>query len=299
MGKYQFGSDGPRFNGVPLIGASTVPMIMNANYYYVDGMYGSDGNKGIDASKPFATIAKAITTVNARIGWSNTRWATGDVIVIAPGVYAENLTTLPYGATMVGLGDAFDLNGQRGVTIKPTTGSAVDVTSCINTRIHNICFGSADTEAIFQADNLNRCVISHCLFSGNPGASPTTTIGLEVVKDMTGTRISDCTVLVCNIGFKFVADNANSKQITGDIIERCIITGCDTAGIYFDANCVPSMTQITDCIVNGGGATLALAIDDNSAAVHIQNCTFEATACDPASASGHYNNCYLNGVLMT
>lgn len=285
-------------NGITSFGAPVYPNNgpISGNTYFVSKS-GSDADPGT-YDEPFLTIARAITVMNARINWSATPWARQDRVYIFPGVYAENLTSLPYGCEMIGLGDAFDLNGQRGVTIKPATGSAVDVTSCINMRIHNICFASADTEAIFQADNLNRNIISHCLFSGNPGASPTTTIGIEVVKDMTGTRITDCVVLVCNIGMKFVADNANSKQITGDIIENCYITGSDTAGIYFDANCVPSMTQINNCIINGGGTTLALGLDDNSAAVHVSNTMFEATACDPASGSGHYNHCYLNGTLL-
>ena len=272
--------------------------MISGNTYFVSKT-GSDTDPGT-YDEPFLTISRARAVMNARISWSATPWAKQDRVYIFPGVYAENLTSLPYGCEMIGLGDAFDLNGERGVTIKPATGSAVDVTSCINMRIHNICFSAtAGTSALFQADNLNRTIISHCVFAGIPGASPTTTRGLEVVKDMTGSRVTDCVFLVCRTGIYLVADNANSKQITGDIIQDCIITGGDTAGIYFDANCVPSMTQVIHCTINGGGTTLALAIDDNSAAVHIQDCDFEATACDPASASGHYNRCYLNGVLMT
>ena len=280
--------------GVPLWPAGDTP---TGNTYWVSKA-GSDGNTGKSKTEPLLTIAAAITIMNARISWAASPWAKNDRLIITPGVYAENLTSLPYGCWIQGLGDAFDLSGERGVTIKPATGSAVDVTSCINSRIDNICFASADTEAIFQADNFNRNVMSRCVFAGNPGASPTTTIGFEVVKDMTGSRIKDCVFLVCNTGIYLVADNANSKQITGDIIEGCYITGSDTAGIYFDANCVPSMTQINNCIINGGGSTLALGLDDNSAAVHVSNTMFEATANDPASGSGHYNNCYLNGTLL-
>lgn len=277
-----------------------VANIAKGNTYYVS-KNGSNGNTGTSKRYPLQTIAEATTIMKARIDWAVTPWAKADRMIIEPGLYAENLTSLPYGCDMIGLGHAFDLNGERGVTIKPATGLPVDCTSVINMWIHNICFASptdAGTGALFQADNFNRTIMTNCFFGGVPGASPTTTRGFEVVKDMTGSIISGCWFLVCRTGIYLVADNANSKQITGDIIENCYITGGDTAGIYFDINCVPSMTQVNNCIINGGGSTLALGIDDNTAAVHVSNCMFEATACDPSTGSGHYNHCYLNGTLL-
>jgi hypothetical protein len=116
---------------------------------------------------------------------------------------------------------------------------------------------------------------------------------------MTGTVIKNCHFIQIRNSMYFVADNANSKQITGDLIEDCYITGGDQTGIYFDANCVPSNTIINRCNIGGGGATLALGLDDNSALVHVYNTNFECTANDPATGSGHYNNSYLNGALLT
>jgi hypothetical protein len=249
----------------------------------------------------FETIAAAVTYVNARIDWGGSPWANQDRIVIFPGVYAENLTSLPYGGEMIGMGDCFDLNGERGVTIKPASGSPVDVTSCINARIENIAFESPDTSTCFEADNFNRVVVENCLFSGLPGSSPTTVYGFRVKKDMTGSKFKDCIFQVFNNGIYLVADNANSKQITGDIFDHCYIRGCDTTGIYFDANCVPAYTMINDCVIGDGTTTLALGLDDNAGGVMVTNTMFEATACDPAStdADSSYNHCYLNGALIT
>jgi hypothetical protein len=287
-------------NGIPL----SVGKCSNGervHYYWVDGTWGSDGYTGLSPSKPKATIAAAIALMNANISWSVTRWSSLDVLVIAPGVYAENLTALPYGATVIGLGDSFDINGINGVTIKPASGAPVDCTSVINCHIHNICFESSDTTVCFQADNFNRNVVSHCMFTGLAGSSPTTVKGLEIVKDMTGSRITDCVFQVVRNGIYIVTDNANSKQASGNIIEHCYIRGCDQTGIYFDANCVPSYTQINHCVIGDGGTTLALGLDDNTGVVNVSWTVFTATACDPASGDGDskYNGCYLNGSLIS
>lgn len=272
----------------------------NINWFVCD-RNGSDSNSGTGWDSPLLTIAAAVTKANAAISWSSSPWGPRHNIWIAPGLYPENLTALPYGCNLIGFGDAWDVNGERGVTVKPASGSPVDCTSIINSRIQNICFEAPDTSVIFQADNLNRNVIIDCVFQGLPGASPTTTRGLEVVKDMTGTIVKGCHFRQIRNSIYLVADNANSKQITGDLIEDCYITGGDQTGIYFDANCVPSNTIINNCNIMGGGATLALGLDDNTGVVSVFNTNFQCTACDPASGDGDskYNNCYLNGALMT
>lgn len=292
---------GPSF-GVPMNGWPRNHDGENVGrYYFVSGDSGNDGSDGLTPGKAKATIASAVTAANADINWSGSPWASEATIVIAPGTYAENLTALPYGATILGLGDAFDLNGQRGVLIKPAAGIAVDATSVINSRIHNIAFQSVTTSVTFQADNFNRNVMSHCFFVGTPGASPTTTRGLEIVKDMTGNHIYDCKFLAIRNGIYINTDNANSKQASGNLLENLWIMGGDQTGIYFDANSVPSYTTIRNSTIGGGGTTLALGLDDNTGIVDVSFTTFSATACDPASgdSDSKYNGCYLNGTLMT
>lgn len=294
-------SDGVNVTFAGGIYGTHVPGVASPNIkLFVDKLISASGNGGKWTSA-YKTIAEAITASNAAIDWAASPWAPRYEIHIAPGLYAENITSLPYGADLIGYGDSFDINGERGVTIKPASGSAIDVTSCINSKIHNICFSVADTSAIFQADNFNRNIITKCVFAGVPGASPTTTRGLEIVKDMTGNIISGCIWLVCRNGIYVVTDNANSKQASGNIIEDSYIVGGDQTGIYFHTNCVPSYTMINNCNIAGGGATLALGLDDNTGVVSVFNTNFQATACDPASGDGDskYNNCYLNGALMT
>ena len=295
-----FGDQVFQYGGVPISGQ--IPFVRGeAKTYFVDGQSGSDGNSGLKPSEALATIAAAVTKVNSAIDWSGSPWATGDVIAVAPGVYAENLTSLPYGGAVIGLGDAFDLNGQRGVTIKPASGSPVDCTSIINCRLQNLCFESPDTSVVFQADNLNRNIIQDCVFSGLPGASPTTVKGLETVLDMTGNWIKGCVFQVVRNGIYIVVDNGSSKQASGNIIEDCYIRGADQTGVYLDANSVPSYTVLNRCNIGDKGTTLALGLDDNTDIVSCFNCNFVATANDPATGGGGgaYNNCYLNGALIT
>jgi len=264
--------------------------------------WGSDTKDGGTWDHAFSSITKAIAVNNAAIDWSASPWALNREIHIAPGKYAENLVSMPYGSSLLGYGDAYDLNGERGVSIVPASGSPVDCTSIINSRIQNICFCSpadAGTEVLFQVDNFNRNVMAGCVFAGVPGASPTTTRGFEVVKDMTGNVLYGCDFLVCRNGIYIVTDNANSKQASGNKIEYCNITGGDQTGIHFDTNCVPSYTMINHCNIYGGGTTLALGLDDDSDIVTVFNTNFECTANDPATGAGKYNNCYLNGGLIT
>jgi len=285
-------------SAISLLGAGVAGKKGNIYYGSPDG---SDNNDGLTPDSPFLTIEKVVAVMNARIVWSDSPWAMHDLAYIYPGKYAENLTALPYGCNLIGLGNAIDINGENGVTIDPASGNPIDVTSAINMRMQNICVETPAAAAIFQADNFNRNVLEGMVFQGVPGASPTSTRGLEIVKDMTGSQVLNCWFNQIRNGIYINTDNANSKQATGDLIRGCYILGGDQIGIYFDANCVPTSTIIDFCNIAGAGATLALGLDDNTGVVSVFNTNFEATACDPASGDGDskYNNCYLNGALMT
>ena len=119
--------------GVP-VGGPIIPS--SANAYFVDGLNGSDSNEGRRNDEAFATIAAAVTIMNARIDWSASPWARRDVLIIQPGTYAENLTSLPYGCVVIGAGEDIR-DAQSGVKIKPATGDAVDVGACINSSFYN------------------------------------------------------------------------------------------------------------------------------------------------------------------
>ena len=267
--------------------------------FYVDGLFGSDNYDGLSMDQPKATIAAAITAMNARIDWAVSPWAKGDVLYIAPGCYAENLTALPYGCTIIGLGDAFDLNGEKGVVIKPATGAAVDCTSIINSKIENIAFmQKASATHIFQADNFNRNVMKHVVFAGIPGPSPTTTRGFEVVKDCTGNKMIDAFFIQVKNGIYIVTDNAAEKQISGTIFDDITMGAVSEKGFHFDVNCNPCAVFVKNSNIGDNQQTLALGMDDDSDKVAVSNTNFWATANDPATGGTYYNNCYLNGTLI-
>jgi hypothetical protein len=273
--------------------------ILGQVYYVHDGV-GSDSNDGLSPDNPFATILKARTVSAARINWSasGVPWANNDMIVIFPGVYNEtNLTAGLYGVHVVGLGNSFDVNGETGVVIKPDTGAVWDATSWINMSMSNVCFmGAATAAPLLQLDNCNRCLLQDIMFAGIPGASPTTTKAFEIVKDMTGSELKRIFINQCTHGIYLVADNANSKQITGDRFEDLDIFGVSTAGIYLDANCVPTGTSFKRFQI---GPTPTLGVDDNSATAMFSHGVIEASGMDPATGSGHYNDVYVNGTLYT
>lgn len=267
--------------------------------YYVHPDYGSDSYDGLSPETPYKTILKARTVQAARISWAGSPWANQDMIKLFPGVYDEtSLTAGLYGVNLVGLGNAFDINGEMGVTIKGASGSAWDAASFINGGIFNICFHAptdAGTEALFQIDTFNRMVMEDCVFQGVPGASATTLIGLQTVVDVTGSQFRRLWFNQCATGMSFVVNNGASKQFTGCLLEDLYIMAATTAGIHLDSNCVPSGTVFNRFII---GPTPALGVDDDSATAMFCNGHVEATANDPATGSGHYSNVYLNGTLQ-
>lgn len=283
-----------------LAGAPRAAADIQGQVYYVHDGVGSDSFDGLSPEMPFATILKARTVSAARINWSasGVPWSNNDMIVIYPGIYNEtNLVSGLYGVNVVGLGNAFDVDGETGAVIKPATGAVWDATSWINMSMSNICFmGAATAAPLLQLDNCNRCLLQDLVFQGIPGASPTTTKGFEIVKDMTGSELKRCWFQTLTHGIYLVADNANSKQITGDRFEDIYIMATSTAGIYADANCVPTGTVFNRFVI---GPTPTLGVDDNSATIMFNQGWVEASGMDPATTAGHYSQVYVNGTLYT
>lgn len=282
-----------QLGGVP-VGGNLPIFINNANYYFVDGANGVDTQNGLSPEQAFATIAAAITVVNARIDWSASPWATHDVIIIASGTYAENLTSLPYGASMVGLG--LDLrDAQNGVKIKPATGAPVDVGACINTAFYNIHFETAETDAgdaVFDADICNNNQFINCRFSGP--AETATAVGF-VTKDAVANKWLDCEFDCCDKGLDVNYADANDS-FSHNLLRDCRFTQCDTAGIEISTNLVGPSSIVERCVLVGAGQTMAIGIDDNSGILDLVDCYITAT--DPVQGCRSANGCYGNGSLL-
>ncbi len=279
--------------GVPVINALAMLPRYNSNIYWVDGANGSDGNDGLAWDRAFATIAKAVTTMNDRISWSATPWANRDIMIIAPGTYAENLTSLPYGCTIIGLGhDVRD--GQNGVKVKPASGDPVDVGALINTAIYNVGFESPGTGAAFDADICNNNYFEGCFFTG--AAEATTAVYAFITTDLTKTTFKNCWFCNADYGAYFNYTDANDK-VAYLLMEDCLITGCDTAGIYTHANLVGPHSIVRHCTITGSGQTLTKGIDDNAGVIDEMFNAIEATTAVEGVRSS--NGSYGNGVLLT
>jgi hypothetical protein len=222
---------------------------------------GSDEHDGLSWDTAFATIAKAISTANAFINWSATPWAPNVEIHIFPGSYAESITSLPYGSSLIGYGSAWDADGQRGVRIKPASGAAVDVGACINCLIDNINFEVADASRVFDAAILNNVQIRNCRFAGPPEAT-TATAGIYTNDSVMLTFENNLIQYVdCGMDFVYV-DGGDS--MTRALIRHNVMTYMSEAGIRVSANLVTPANTIAFNIINGGGITLAVGVDDNS-----------------------------------
>jgi len=277
------------FDGTLTAGNVWVPF---GNVYYVS-KDGSDDNNGLTWAEAFLTVAKAITTMNARISWSASPWAENDICYIGPGTYAEALTSLPYGCALIGAGHDYR-DAQFGTKIKPASGSPVNVGAAINSLFQNIGFESADTSAAFDADILNNCGFDGCYFTG-PAETSTMAAGI-VTKDAVMNRILNSQFSCADKGIDVnYADGGDS--FSHNQIYHCQFDQIDTAGIEISTNLVGPSSKVKHCDFHGGGVTMATAIDDNSGLLDVSWCTAEATS--GYSGCRSVNASYLNGALQT
>ena len=78
--------------GIPLVGSGYVP-VTNGQYWFVDGVNGSDGQTGHSMGSALGTIGGAVS-----------RATTGDVILVLPGTYTEVVTASVAGIHIIALG---------------------------------------------------------------------------------------------------------------------------------------------------------------------------------------------------
>lgn len=251
----------PWFGGQMGVPGSTTPLgfrqAPQGNVYYVDPSHGdaSDNNDGTDPREPKATIQSAITASNATIDWAVTPPYYGqNWIVVAPGVYAENLTPAYY-CKILGLGQA--IGGDVCVNIEPTTGSPLAGTG-LGLHLVNIRFTCNTAAPVLDFGVMNSCIVEGCMIcDGNPGLA---TVGI----DITGAGGSH--ILRCNFAFN---TNPLTRGIrsTGNFFD-CSIVGCNikavTTGVDLSAGGLFGGSLIAHNYISGGGAVLlGTGIDDS------------------------------------
>lgn len=259
--------------------------------YYVDGKDGDDTNNGLSMDRPKATIAAAITAVNARIDWGETPWGRSDNIYIAPGLYAETLTKMPHGCNVIGLGlDVRD--GQNGVKIE--SAKPVDVDTLINTSFYNIGFISTGAGAAFDAAILNNCHFENCFFSG--AGETVNCVAALVTNDATKTTFKGCWFCNAAYGLRFEYVDGGDK-VAYVLIDDCIITYISTCGIYTSTNLVGPHSVIKRTHMGGGGRVLTTGINDLSHLFEVVHSTVQAgTEIGASGAPRWVSGSYLTGL---
>lgn len=242
----------------------------------------------------YSTIEAAITAANARIDWSGTPWGNQDRILIFPGNYAENLTSLPHGCELIGVSEYDMRDAQAGVKIEPASGSPIDANAWVNGRCENIAFISKTTYRAFDCLTINNVRFKNCFFSGP--AETTTATEAFYCNDATYLRFDDCHFCNATIGIRFEYADAGDKAAYVDI-NNCKVTGCATSGLYISTNLVGPHSVVRNTVMVGAGQTTTKQVDDNSNIFDYVNSWFEGTTAVEGGRS--YNGCYGNGVLLT
>lgn len=262
----------------------------------VKGVYeaGSDTNDGRTWDTALASITEAIRRSNALINWSASPWAPNTEIHIAPGSYDENLTSMPYGGALIGHGDAFDADGERGVRIKPSSGAAIACTSIINCRMENLNIQVSDASKILEATNFNNNQVIHCSFQGPPEAT-TALCGMSL-KISVANLIRDCQFYYMDCGIDWITGATSVRNW----IDRNIFSFISEAGLRFHANAVVPTTHVVHNCIDGGSGTLAIGIDINMATPTVscyRNNITASTGIEGDDLGSFIGGNYVNGVL--
>lgn len=283
--------------GIPVFGSGEVPLMFGRgrmNRYFVDGATGSDSNSGDTPDNAYATIGKAITVSRAKVDWTLTPWANRDIIIIAPGVYTENHTTLAHGAIFLGLGwDNRD--AQMGVKIMPASGYPINVGGIVNSAFINIGFESADASPACKMAIANNCLFLGCRFSG--AAETVTCVQAFLTNDATCSKWINCDFTCAARGFYAQYVDAGDG-FNHCLIEHCRITQFTTAGIAMSTNLVGPSSIVTMCDIMEAGQTGVKGILDDSGILCESRNMIEVngTAVSGVRCS---NGSYGKGVLLT
>jgi len=267
--------------------------------YYVDGSHpdASDNNDGTDPNQPKETIQSAITASNATITWANTPPYEGqNWIIVAPGVYAENLTPTYY-CKIIGQGQAN--GGDVCVNVEPTTGSPLAGTG-LGLHLYNIRFTANTAVPVLDFGVCNSCIIENCMIvDGNPGLA-------TVLIDMTaagGTKI-----IGCNLTYTASAPPIGIRS-TGNFFD-CAVIGCKiaaaTTGIDLSTGGLFGNSILAhNYIYDGTGALLTTGIDDSTTGdtLCVDNWVTAVDAISHANASltiaNHVINAGVGAVELT
>ena len=198
--------------GTPIATADAINTgfpLKNGRYWFVDSSTGSDGASGFTGDTALRTISRAVTLSQA-----------GDIIMVAPGTYAENVTVSKDFITVIG----YSKSGYARPDVVPTTGVALTV-SAQGFSAKHMRFASNDSDSVIQ--NGDGYLYEDCVFDGDAGQA-TTEGNLRLVGDAAG----------------------NGTASEGKILNS-LFRGSNGAGIIFQHAAAPSGVGVTDVEISG------------------------------------------------
>lgn len=243
-----------------LVQLQNMALLTAGNIYYVSKAGNSTDGKSWETA--FSTIAAAITASNATIDWSGNE--EDNYILIAPGTYAETLTTIPFYCHMIGLGVGTLANSGMSVRIEPASGVAMSGTA-LGLHLYNIAFVASGAVDILDFGICNDVLIERCMFAPGDGD----VVNGISTENSDGLNIRDCKFksglgggagMTKAMSFAGGAD----KYLHNALIENNIISGLDATGtgIYVASDCTGTESIIRKNTVYLSGA--GTGIDDNS-----------------------------------
>jgi len=253
------------------------------NFYYVDNN-GSDNNDGSSWDSAKATIQAAITLSNATIDWSTTpdRY---NVIYIAPGVYAENLTPAYY-CHLVGTG----IRGTDTMAeIHPATGSCITGTF-LGTHLYNLWLEVNTAVPCLDIGICNNSLIEFCTFT-NGAAVAATAVDTDNCTHLTMRYCSVESGQSTGMAYGLYHRGGDEKYAHNCRIHDNVIH-CTTAGIWIQDTCTASQYTAWNNLI----ARPTKGIDDNNGTSYLYNNYITATS-DAIEHANSATQCIGNHVI--
>lgn len=215
------------------------------NVFFVDADHddASDGHDGRDPARPLATIQQGI---------DNCTSGRGDIIFVAPGSYAENLTiTSKDYITICG----WLAPGYARPDVVPTTGSALVISLSQGTVLMHMRFASEDSDVVRNEGNGFH--FEDCVFDGDSGMAATEAL------------------------LRLWCDAADDSYTASEgVIRDCLFRGSPGYGIAFDVQNAlvgvgPTHNVISDCRFIANTAEDIIALETAAGTYSIQDTLFE------------------------
>lgn len=139
--------------GAPVTGYLPTMPGPNGSVWFVDSDNGSDGANGQDAQNALATIQRAVNVARA-----------GDIVLILPGTYAENIViTGKNYLTLIGA----QIPGYARPDIAPVSGMALNIVTSQGIVLAHLRFASPAADTDLVRNEGNGFLFTDCVFDGD------------------------------------------------------------------------------------------------------------------------------------